>query len=147
MQVKINEIGRDKPELVEIHCYEVSEEVREITAFVKSRQGQLTGFTNEKMYEIAITDILYIEAVDNRVFIYTKDEVYETKHRLYKLEEMLSEKNFLRISKSTLLNLMKVSSIKPAMNSRFIAVLFSGEQISISRKYVPALKKALKGEK
>ena len=99
------------------------------------------------MYEIAITDILYIEAVDNRVFIYTKDEVYETKHRLYKLEEMLSEKNFLRISKSTLLNLMKVSSIKPAMNSRFIAVLFSGEQISISRKYVPALKKALKGEK
>lgn len=45
-----------------------------------------------------------------------------------------------------LLNLMKVSSIKPALNSRFTAVLFSGEQVIISRKYVPELKKALKGE-
>ena len=76
-----------------------------------------------------------------------KCKVYETRHKLYELEEMLQEKRFLRVSKSTLLNLMKVSSIKPALNSRFTAVLFSGEQIVISRKYVPALKKTLKGDK
>ena len=72
--------------------------------------------------------------------------MYESKQRLYELEEILREKHFLRVSKSTLLNLMKVSSIKPALNSRFIAVLPSGEQIVISRKYVPELKKALKGD-
>ena len=59
---------------------------------------------------------------------------------------MLREKHFLRVSKSTLLNLIKVSAIKPALNSRFTAELPSGEQIFISRKYVPELKKALKGE-
>ena len=59
---------------------------------------------------------------------------------------MLQQKHFLRVSKSTLLNLMKVSAIKPALNSRFIAVLFSGEQVVITRKYVPELKKALKGD-
>ena len=59
---------------------------------------------------------------------------------------MLSKKHFLRVSKSTLLNLMKVSAIKPALNSRFTAVLQSGEQVVITRKYVPALKKALKGD-
>ena len=124
----------------------ISDEVREIIAFVKSRQGQLTGTADERQYEIAVSDVFYIESVDNRNFIYTKDKVYETRQKLYELEDMLIEKHFLRVSKSTLLNLMKVSSIKPALNSRFTAVLFSGEQIVITRKYVPELKKALKGE-
>ncbi len=145
MQIKITKTGRDKPELLEIHCHEISDEVREIITFVRSRQGKLTAVADEKQYEIAVTDVFYIESVDNRSFIYTEDKVYETRQRLYELENMLNEKHFLRVSKSVVLNLMKVSSIKPALNSRFTAVLFSGEQVVISRKYAPALKKALKG--
>lgn len=146
MLTKITQIGRDKPELLEIYCHAVSDEVREIVAFVKSRQGQITGAIEDRQYEIPITDIFYIESVDNKVFIYTQNRVYETKQKLYELEEILKEKRFLRISKSTLRNLMKVSSIKPALNGRFTAVLYSGEQTIISRKYVPELKKALKGD-
>lgn len=146
MQTKITRIEREKPEILEIRCHEISDEVREIVAFVKSRQGQLTGTADDRMYEIAVSDIFYIESVDNKTFIYCKNREYETKQKLYELEEMLRDKHFLRVSKSVLLNLMKVSSIKPALNSRFTAVLFSGEQVIISRKYVPELKKALKGE-
>ena len=146
MQTKITKIEKDKQEILEIHCHCISDEVREIIAFVKSRQGQLTGTADERQYEIAVSDIFYIEAVDNKTFLYTKDKVYETKQKLYELEKILSQKHFLRVSKSTLLNLMKVSAIKPALNSRFIAVLFSGEQVVITRKYVPELKKALKGD-
>ena len=146
MQTKITRIERDKPEILEIRCHEISDEVREIVAFVKSRQGQLTGTADDRMYEIAVSDIFYIESVDSKTFIYCKNREYETKQKLYELEEILREKHFLRVSKSVLLNLMKVSSIKPALNSRFTAVLFSGEQVIISRKYVPELKKALKGE-
>lgn len=146
MQTKITKISKNKPEMVEIHCHEVSNEVSEIIAFVKSRQGQLTATADDRQYEIPVTDIFYIESVDNCVFIYTVENVFETHLRLYELEELLKEKHFLRISKSTLINLMQIDFIKPALNSRFIAVLFSGEQIVISRKYVSDLKKALKGE-
>ena len=146
MQTKITRIDCDKPEMLEIHCHKISDEVRENIAFVKSRQGQLTGTADERQYEIAVSDVFYIESVDNRNFIYTKDKVYETRQKLYELEDMLIEKHFLRVSKSTLLNLMKVSAIKPALNSRFTAVLQSGEQVVITRKYVPELKKALKGD-
>lgn len=145
MLTKITKTERDKPEMVEIHCHTVSDEVREIIAFVKARQGCLSGTLDERQYEISVTDIYYIEAVDNRSFIYTKGKVYETKQKLYELEDILKEKRFLRVSKSTILNLMKVSSLKPALNGRFSAVLRSGEQVIISRKYVPELKKALKG--
>ena len=147
MQTRITKIGKDQPEYIEIHCYRISEEVREIIAFVKSRQGQLTGTADDRQYEIAVSDVFFIESVDNKTFIYTKNKVYETRHKLYELEEILKEKRFLRVSKSTLLNLMKVSAIKPALNSRFTAELFSGEQVIITRKYVPELKKALKGDK
>ena len=87
-----------------------------------------------------------MEAVDNNVFIYGLSKVYETRQKLYELEGILREKYFLRVSKSLVLNLMKVTAIKPALNGRYSAVLQSGEEIIISRKYVPELKKALKGE-
>lgn len=145
MELKLFKIAKEQAEQIEIRCHEITEEVREIVAFVKTRQGQLTGVQEGKQYEVPVLDILYIEAVDNKVFLYTKKQVYETKQRLYELEELLREKYFLRVSKSLLLNLMKVQSIKPALNGRFMAVLQSGEEIIISRKYVPELKKALKG--
>jgi len=145
MLTKITKLDDDKPELVEIHCHTVSDEVQEIVAFVKSRQGHLTGTSEGKQYEIAVTDVYYLESVDNKTFLYTKAAVYETKQKLYELEELLKEKYFLRVSKSLLLNLMKVRSIQPALNGRFTAVLQSGEEVIISRKYVPELKKALKG--
>ena len=43
MEIKIFKVGKDRPEEVEIRCHEMTEEVREIVAFVKTRQGQLTG--------------------------------------------------------------------------------------------------------
>lgn len=146
MQTKLTRIEPDQPEFVEIHCHALSDEVREIVAFVKSRQGKLSGTLDERQYEVPITDIYYIESVDNKVFLYTKDKVYETKQKIYEFEALLRKKHFLRVSKSTLLNLMKVSAIKPALNGRFTAVLYSGEQVLITRKYVPDLKRALKGE-
>lgn len=146
MLTKITKTDKTQPEIVEIHCYKISDEVKEIVAFVKSRQGQLTGLIDNKQFEIPVWDICYIEAVDNKTFIYTQSKVFETRQKLYELEAALKEKRFLRISKSTLINLMKIKAIKPALNGRFTALLYSGEETVISRKYVPELKKALKGE-
>lgn len=146
MLTKITKTDKTQPETVEIYCHKISDEVKEIVAYVKSRQGQLTGTLDERQFEIAVGDIFYIETVDNKTFMYTQNNVYETKQKLYELEELLRDKRFLRISKSTLLNLMKISSIKPALNGRFTAVLRSGEEMVISRKYVPQFKKTLKGD-
>lgn len=146
MEININRIGNDEKERLELYCRSMSSEVMEIVSFVKSRQGRLTGFTDGRQYEIPISDVFYIEGVDNRVFLYCAEQVCETHHRLYELEEELKEKHFFRASKSVLLNLMKVDSVKPALNGRFTAVLLNGEQIIISRKYVPGFKKALRGD-
>lgn len=93
--------------------------MKEIVAFVRSRQGQLTSSIDGRQYEIAVGDILYVESVDNRTFLYTAKQTFETKQRVYELEEALKKKGFLRISKAALVNLMKITSIRPALNGRF----------------------------
>lgn len=146
MEIKVNRIQASEKEHVEIYCHQISDEVREIVAFVKSRQGQITGTMEDKQYEIPVTDVYYVEAVDNKCFVYASHKVYETRERLYVLEELLLEKRFLRVSKSVLLNIMKIDAIKPALNGRFIAILSNGENVIISRKYVKDLKKMIQGD-
>ncbi|MGN1101703.1 MAG: LytTR family DNA-binding domain-containing protein, partial [Huintestinicola sp.] len=126
MDVIISRIPEDEKELVDIRCHKETDTVREIAAFVSSRQGQLTGMLEGRQYGIAVSEILYVESVDNRTFIYTSSKVYESKQRLYELEEQLKPKHFLRISKAALVNLMKISSVKPALGGRFSAVLSNG---------------------
>ena len=146
MNVRIEQVEKEREELVLIRCRAVTDEVREIESFVKSRAGSLSGTSDERRYEIPVTDVCYIESVDGKTFLYTRDRVYETAYRIYELEELLKGKHFLRISKPMLVNLMKIKSIQPAFNGRFTAVLSSGEKVIISRNYVKALKAALKGE-
>ncbi|MCM1157006.1 MAG: LytTR family transcriptional regulator [Bacteroidales bacterium] len=145
MIINITRIKKDEKERLEIYCHKVNNEITEIVRFVKSIQGQLTGIIEGAQYEIPVSDVFYIEGIDNKVFIYCEKQVYETRQRLYELEEALKEKHFLRVSKSVLLNLMKIESIKASLNGRLTAALQNGEQIIVSRKYVPELKKALKG--
>ncbi|MBR3607791.1 MAG: LytTR family transcriptional regulator [Lachnospiraceae bacterium] len=146
MLIKILKIARTEPEELQIRCHEETEEVKDIVMFVKSRQGKLTGIFEGQQYEIPVADVYYIETVDNAVFIYGQKNVYEAKQKLYELEGILKDKYFLRVSKSLILNLMKIKAIKPALNGRYSAILHSGEEVIISRKYVAQLKCALKGE-
>jgi DNA-binding LytR/AlgR family response regulator len=121
----------------------MNEEVLEIVNFVKSRNELLSGYEDSQIYQISLRDVYYFEGVDNKVYAYLKDKVYEMKNKLYELEELYEKRQFFRCSKSILINLLKIECVKPAMNGRFTARLKNGEQIIISRQYVPVLKKIL----
>ena len=104
--------------------------------FVRNLDGSISGSIGDKKYEIPVSDIFYIESVDNRTFIYTSNDTYAASMKLYEFEDLLKMRSFLRISKSTVLNIMKVESVKPALNGRFLCRLKNGEEVIISRKYV-----------
>jgi DNA-binding LytR/AlgR family response regulator len=108
-------------------------------------QGRVEAFREERQYQIAIADIYYIEAVDERTFLYLEKDCYESRKKLYEFEEVLASRRFARISKAVILDLMKVESIRPALNGRFLCRLTNGEEVIISRKYVAEIKEKLKG--
>ena len=145
MKLETRKIPENEPETVEIRYHWITDEIQEIVSFVKSRQGQLSATRDGQRFEVPVMDLFYAESVDERVFLYTASDSYEIRMKLYELEDLLKSKSFLRISKSMIVNLMKISSVRPALNGRFSAVLKNGEEIIISRKYVPELKQTLKG--
>lgn len=97
---------------------------------------------DDKKYLCKIENIYYAESVDKKTFIYTKDECYQTKKRLYELEEELNA-NFFRCSKSMIVNIRKIRNVRSELNGRMNAQLLNGETIIISRSYVRELKKKL----
>ena len=145
MELKVRRVPIEEPEVLEIRCHKVSDDVQEIISFVKSRQGQLSAEKDGQNVEVPVIDVFYAESGDNRVFIYTAKESFEVRLKIYELEEMMKGKKFLRVQKGLILNLMKVKSIKPALSGRYTALLKNGEEVVISRKYVSDLKSTLKG--
>lgn len=143
MRVSIEEIDKEQDEEILIRCHEANSKIYGIVNLLKSEELVLLGYQDESVHRIKISDIYYFEAVDGKVFIYSKDSVYEVKHKLYELEELCKDKKCFRASKSTILNIAKISYIQPSLSGRFEAVLDNGERAVISRQYVPVLKNRL----
>jgi len=89
-----------------------------------------------------VSTFYYIESVDKRSFVYTKGDCFETRLRLYELEETLGT-YFLRISKSMIVNLKKIKGVKSDLSGRMEATMLNGEKIVISRSYVKEIKRRL----
>lgn len=145
MKVSVQEIEHNRPEQVVIQCYSITDKVKNIINFIKSTDTSFFGYEGERMIELFLTDIFYVEAVDNRVFAYTENKTYQLRIKLYEFEEVSKYMRFFRCSKSMVVNLMKIDSVYPIFNGRFSARLFNGEEIIISRRYVSALKRILAG--
>jgi len=109
----------------------------------KSGDNVLIGYQDNEIQRVNKEEIFYIETVDNKVFLYCENSVVESKQKLYELEELLGTKDFLRISKSTIINMSKIRTLAPAFSGRLEATLNNGEKVIISRQYVSVLKKNL----
>ncbi|WMJ89315.1 LytTR family DNA-binding domain-containing protein [Anaerocolumna sp. MB42-C2] len=128
---------------ITIKCQSQTEEVERIISAIQLLNHTITGKAEGKTYFVKLEDILYFDTVDERVFIYTKNKVYETGLRLYEIEEKFADTSVIRVSKSSILNLMKVEQITPLLNGRIKAILQNEESIIISRQYIHNFKKKL----
>lgn len=106
----------------------------------KKDTEKMSFYKDSKIVLLEAKDIFYFESVDNNVFAYTNENVYESKNKLYQLEENLDSRTFFRANKSVILNLNKIESLIPAFGGRFEAILKNNYKIIISRMYVKILK-------
>lgn len=143
MKITIEEIPLgSEPEII-IRCNEPDDSLLQLIYSIKSTNKKLIGMTDSQMNIISPNDVFYFESVDNKVFIYCKEKVFESRLRLYEIERDYASWNFFRASKSTIINIAKIKSVSPIFYGRFEALLFNGEKIIISRQYVPILKNKL----
>lgn len=118
-------------------------EVERIRTALVSLEKRLVGYDESGEKIIPVHSILYVEAVNRKVFVYTEGEIYEVNKRLYEIREELSGNGFVQISKQIIVNLNKVCAINPEIGSRLLLTLDNGERVIVSRQYAPSIKKEL----
>lgn len=128
---------------ISVTCKQLSPDIEKILATLRMMNHQLTARKDAEIYLLDIADVIYIESVDRKCFIYTVDEIYESDFRLYELEQQLEEYGFVRVSKSFLIHLQKIHSLKADINRKIRITMSNGEQIMASRQYADELKKRL----
>ena len=143
MKIIIEECNPGEEDQVIIRCKKLDDNILKLISELKQGQKKLAGIKDGNIVMIDPSNVYYFEGVDNKVFLYCKQNVYETKLKLYEIEEEYKNTDFFRASKSVILNVAKIKSISPAYSGRFEAQLFNGEVVVISRQYVPELKKKL----
>ncbi len=131
-----------EPEIL-IRCREIDQTLQDVITYISAAGKTIIGEAEDEHCFLSINDILYFESVDKTVFIYTSEQVYKTSAKLYILEEQLHDTYFTRVSKTTILNLKKLRSVKAGKNYTLTGTLFNGEKVIISRHYVQLIKEKL----
>lgn len=132
--------SEEEEDTIIVRCSTLNDSVLKLLQQLKAKDDLLIGSKDGMISRIKPQDVYYFEAVDNKVFLYTKQEVYEIKQKLYEIEEHYKGMDYFRVSKSVILNLNKVKHLSPVLGSRLEATLLNDEKIMISRQYVAALK-------
>lgn len=143
MRIAINVDPAVKDTEIQISCSQLTPEIEKIIATLRILNQQLMVTKGDEVYILDVWKIIYVEAVDRKTFVYTREEVYESKLKLYEMEERLMECGFLRVSKSCLVQIRNIRALKNDVNRKLRLTMESGEQIMVSRQYADEIKTKL----
>lgn len=143
MKIEINIDEKITDMEIVVTCNRLTPKVEKILTALRMMDCQMIGKKDNEIHILNIAQIIYIESVERKCFIYTADDVYESDFPLYELERQLAEYGFFRVSKSFLIHLPSIHSLKADINRRIRITMVNGEQIIASRQYADGLKKRL----
>lgn len=140
IRIEIDEnIAEDE---VVIRCSGLNEEVAEVQKAVSdvvNASRRFPFYKGNTEYYLMLDDILFFETEENGINAHTKNEMYQTKYKLYELEDILPGV-FMRVSKSAILNTKHIYSISRNLTaSSVVAFCGTHKQVYVSRHYYKPL--------
>ncbi len=145
MKLTVEEDASLKETEITIKCREKNEKINKLIEMISTYYINVTGKKDGENYRLSLDDIYYFEAVENRVFAYVKKDVYEVNYKIVELEEVLKNTSFIRVSRTVILNILKIERVSTLVNGRILACLDNGEKMIITRLYAKEFKRKLQG--
>lgn len=133
---------QDEPEVI-INCSRKTPEVEWIQTMLNLRQKKLQAVKDGRTFFVSLETILYIESVDRKTFLYADEDVYEYGLSISCIERDLENRGFVRASKSCLIQLIRVKSIRSDKNHHLCLEMDNGEKIIATRKYARLIREKL----
>lgn len=146
MKIKLD-ISEDNNDEIIIKCKKYDKKIEEIQKLLTNliSNNEFIFYKDNEEFYISIDKILFFDTEDNIVNAHTKDDIFNVKYKLYELEKILPY-NFVRISKSTIVNINYIYSInKSIASSSEIKFYDTHKSVYVSRMYYKILKEKMKG--
>lgn len=142
MKIRIEICGEGEEEIIiraRTHDERIDRIEGALEGIVKSRR-ELTLYIGNVEYYIPVTDILFFETDGGRVCAHTSAGMYTAHYKLFELENILPS-SFVRISKSAIANVMKISSLsRELVGNGEITFSGSDKRTYFSRAYYKILR-------
>lgn len=142
MKIRIELDETLQEEEVIIRCRSLSEQVQQIQRAISdsiTSKNKMEFTKGERQYFLPLDDILFFETDGGMVAAHTTQDMFQTRLKLYELEEILPG-HFMRISKSSILNTNLVYAISRNLTaSSVVEFQSSHKQVYVSRNYYKAL--------
>ncbi|WP_408071923.1 LytTR family DNA-binding domain-containing protein [Butyrivibrio sp. JL13D10] len=146
MKIDIKKITSGEESLT-IRYKEPNPTVNRIIDILDGEGDKLWGRTDIGSECVSLSEVLYLETVDDKVFAYTRDKVIKIDGSLYSFLNSINDDNFFRCSKSMVINIAKVNALKSLSSNRIDATMEGGEHIMISRRYAVEFRRLLREER
>ncbi len=140
MKIKIIKSNTVSETEITVICSSVDENLKKLLEEFELNNTKLTGKFDNETFVITAEMIYYIESVDEKTFIYSKNKVYESEYKLYQIEKLLPESDFVRISKNCILNIRKLTSVRPMLNGKMEVRMNNDEIQVVNRHYLKDFK-------
>ena len=133
----------DKPH-ADIHTNELTDNISKAIGILESddQSEMLAVKRGSDITLLELKNIFMFRVEDKQVKVYVENDDYLIKKPLYQVEETLTG-DFVRISKTTIVNLKKIERVAPSLKGMMFIELKNGLKDNISRKYLPDFKQAL----
>lgn len=99
--------------------------------------------SQDRAWFVRVADIEWVEAADYNVRIHTAERTYTTRDTLSGLAEQLDPRRFVRVHRSTIVNIDQVREVQPYFHGAYILVLQDGTEIRLSRARRQAFEEVL----
>lgn len=96
---------------------------------------------SEKLFNLPVEEIVYLEASGDYTIISTKNDQFVSSSGIGKLEEMMNPDIFIRVHRSTIVNVNYLKEIERHFNGGMVVKMQSGKSFPVSRTYAKQIRK------
>jgi two-component system LytT family response regulator len=139
-------LARARSELCKAHDREITHRILNLLSQVRSvasptteRDRRLVIKANGRVVFLDLDSIEWVEAAANYVRLNVGKESYLFRETISRIAERLDSNHFVRIHRSTIVNVRKIKELIPVNSGEYVVVLKSGRELSCSRGYRAAL--------
>jgi len=123
-------------EHIDVYCKKRTQKINSIISTIQDTfTANIIGYIGDRQQILYKSEIYYFESVEKKCFAYTKENTYLVQTTLRELQEKFNSDSFVRINKSTIVNIYRIKIIKADLNMRTIITLKNNEKLIITRHY------------